>query len=110
VPVSGNYDVENVFIEPVTEHELLTEINNLNENKSAGHDEISAKMIKTIGKEIVKPLTHIHNSTFLTGQIPHFLKMVTPISKQMKVIYLKITDQYGFDMFFKITMTLYLIL
>jgi hypothetical protein len=49
MPVSGNY-VENVFIEPVTEHELLTEINNLNENKSAGHDEISAKMIKTIGK------------------------------------------------------------
>ena len=82
MPVSGNY-VENVFIEPVTEHELLTKINNLNENKSAGHDEISAKMIKTICKEIVKPLTHIHNSTFLTGQIPHFLKiaLVTPIFK-----------------------------
>ena len=83
MPVSGNY-VENVFIEPVTKRELLTEINNLNENKSAGHDEISVKMIKTIGKEIVKPLTHIHNSTFLTGQIPHFLKivaLVTPIFK-----------------------------
>jgi ATP/ADP translocase len=66
-------------------------------------------MIKTIGKEIVKPLTHIHNSTFLTEQIPHFLKiaLVTPISKQMKIIYLKITDQYGFDMFFKITIETY---
>jgi hypothetical protein len=42
-----------MFFEPVTEHELLNEINNLNENKSAGHDEISAKMIKTIGEEIV---------------------------------------------------------
>ena len=72
-----------MFFEPVTEHELLTEINNLNENKSAGHDEISAKMIKTIGEEIVKPLTHIYNSTFLTGKIPNFLKiaLVTPIFK-----------------------------
>ena len=42
-----------MFIEPVTEYELQMEINNLNENKSAGHVEISAKMIKTIGKEIV---------------------------------------------------------
>ena len=72
-----------MFFEPVTEHELLTEINNLNENKSAGHDEISTKMIKTIGEEIVKPLTHIYNSTFLTGKIPNFLKiaLVTPIFK-----------------------------
>jgi hypothetical protein len=72
-----------MFFEPVTEHELLNEINNLNENKSAGHDEISAKMIKTIGEEIVKPLTHIYNSTFLTGKIPNFLKiaLVTPIFK-----------------------------
>jgi hypothetical protein len=37
-----------MFIEPVTEYELKIEINNLNENKSAGHDEVSAKMIKMI--------------------------------------------------------------
>ena len=43
-----------MFIEPVTEYDLQMEINNLNENKSAGYDEISAKMIKTIVKEIVK--------------------------------------------------------
>jgi hypothetical protein len=42
------------------EHELLTEINNLNENKSAGHDEISTKMIKTIGEEIVKRTSNTH--------------------------------------------------
>ena len=72
-----------MFIEPVTEYELQMEINNLNENKSAGHDEISAKMIKTIGKEIVKPLTYIFNLSFQTGKIPKFLKiaLITPIFK-----------------------------
>ena len=55
-----------MFIEPVTEYELQMEINNLNENKSAGHDEISAKMIKTIGKEIVKALTYIFYLSFQT--------------------------------------------
>jgi hypothetical protein len=43
--LNGNY-VESMFIEPVTEYKLQIEINNFNENKSAGHDEISAKMIK----------------------------------------------------------------
>ena len=40
----GNY-VESMFIEPVTENELLNEIINLNENKSAGHDEITLKYL-----------------------------------------------------------------
>ena len=80
--LNGNY-TDSMFIEPVTEYELQMEINNLNENKSAGHDEISAKMIKTIGKEIVKPLTYIFNLPFQTGKIPKFLKiaLITPIFK-----------------------------
>jgi hypothetical protein len=40
-----------MFAEPVTEHEILT-IDNLSTNKSAGHDNISAKIIKTIKQEI----------------------------------------------------------
>jgi hypothetical protein len=67
----------------VTEYDLQIEINNLNENKSAGHDEVSAKMIKTINEEIIKPLTYIYNSTFQTGKIPNFLKLaiISPIYK-----------------------------
>ena len=40
-------------------------------------------MIKTIGKEIVKPLTYIFNLSFQTGKIPKFLKiaLITPIFK-----------------------------
>jgi hypothetical protein len=71
-----------MFFEPVTENELLNEIINLRENKSAGH-EISSKMIKAINAEILKPLTYIYNLTFLTGKIPKSLKiaLVTPIFK-----------------------------
>jgi hypothetical protein len=64
-----------MFFEPVTESEWLNEITNLRENKSAGHNEINA--------EILKPLAYIYNLTFLTGKIPKSLKiaLVTPIFK-----------------------------
>ena len=80
--LNGNY-VDSMFIEPVTEYELQIEINNLNENKSAGHDEVSAKMIKKISENIIKPLTYIYNLSFQTGKIPNFLKLaiVSPIYK-----------------------------
>ena len=43
-----------------TEKELLTEIINLKKNKRADYDEISAKIIKSIANEMVKPLTYIY--------------------------------------------------
>ena len=69
--LNGNY-VESMFIEPVTEYELQIEINNLSETKSAGHDDKSARMIKIISEEIIKPLTYIYNLSFETGKIPFF--------------------------------------
>ena len=72
-----------MFTEPVTEYEILTEIDNLNVTKSVGHDNIGAKMVKAIKQEICKPLAHIFNLTFETGLIPNTLKiaLVTPIFK-----------------------------
>jgi hypothetical protein len=35
-----------MFAEPITEYEIITEIEKLNTNKSAGYDEISFKMVK----------------------------------------------------------------
>jgi hypothetical protein len=58
-------------------------INNLNVNKSAGHDKVSAKMIKKISENIIKPLIYIYNLSFQTGKIPNFLKLaiISPIYK-----------------------------
>ena len=71
------------FVEPVTEIEVKIEIDKLNQNKSAGYDELSAKVIKFIGNEICRSLAHIFNLTFTTGIIPDSLKiaLVTPVYK-----------------------------
>ena len=72
-----------MFAEPITEHEIITEIDQLKSNKSAGHDEFNTKLIQTIKLEISKSLTHIFNLTFQSGLIPDSLKiaLVTPIYK-----------------------------
>ena len=47
-----------MFAEPITEYEIITEIDQPKSNKSAGHDEFNTKLIQTIKLEISKPLTH----------------------------------------------------
>ena len=71
------------FLEAVTEHEVRNEIGKINATKSPGYDGLSAKIIKLVANEISKPITQIFNQTFLTGNIPHQLKiaLVTPIHK-----------------------------
>ena len=59
-----------MFLDTVTEKEVGNEINNLNGNKSCGHDEIPAKLVKKISKFTVKPQTYIYNQSLLTGVIP----------------------------------------
>ena len=72
-----------MFAEPITEYEIITEIDQLKSNKGAGHDEFNAKLTQTIKLEISKPLTHIFNLTFQSELIPDSLKiaLVTPIYK-----------------------------
>ena len=79
----SNKITDSMFLEPLTEMELLPEINSLNDKKSTGHDEISAKIIKYARCEIIKPLTYIYNLTFQNGKIPDILKkaLVTPVFK-----------------------------
>ena len=72
-----------VFLDPVTDDEVLNEVKQFDANKSSGHDDISRKVVKAISCYIVKPLTHIFNLSFLTGKIPDALKiaLVTPVYK-----------------------------
>ena len=67
---------ESMFAEPITEYEIITKIDQLKSNKSAGHDEFNTKLIQTIKQEICKPLTHIFNLTFQSELIPDSLKIV----------------------------------
>ena len=80
--LTNNYK-ESMFLEPITIDEIETEITNMKQNKSPGYDNISSKIIKLTAKNISESLTHILNTTFLTGIIPDKLKiaLVTPIFK-----------------------------
>jgi hypothetical protein len=70
-------------LEPIIKYEIRNEIEKLNTTKSPGYDDLSAKIIKIVAKEMSEPLTQIFNQTFLTGNIPQELKiaLVTPIYK-----------------------------
>lgn len=70
------------YMNPVTVDEISLCILNLKDS-SPGHDEISAKVVKSVLPYIVKPLTHIFNCSLLNGIIPSPLKTarVSPIFK-----------------------------
>ena len=77
-----NY-MKSMFSEAVSEYEIKTETEKLKQNKCAGHDGLSAKVIKIIGNEISKPLAHIFNQSLITGVITNSLKiaLITPVYK-----------------------------
>lgn len=68
--------VENsIFLEPVTETEILNTINNLKNSNSTGFDDFSVKIIKQCAHLLAKPLSHIINSCFRDGCFPNLLKL-----------------------------------
>ena len=66
------------------ESEILKLINDLNNEKSAGHDEFSAKFLKLCAPYISVPLVTIFNRAISCGIYPDLLKIarVTPIHKK----------------------------
>ena len=64
-------------------NEISDIVSNLKLNKSAGCDEISPKVIKSVIPYISKPLCEIFNISFYTGKFPNKLKIakVPPVFK-----------------------------
>ena len=79
----GESNHNSIFLDAITESEVLREIGQLDVNKLGGYDKITPKVVKAVSKQIVKPLTHIYNQSFVTGIVPSELKIavVTPIFK-----------------------------
>ena len=75
--------IQTLFLNPVTENEIINIISSLKNTKSKGHDGISSNLLKLIHKEISKPLAHVINLSFQTGKVPSLFKVavVTPIYK-----------------------------
>ena len=59
------------------------QLDNLNVNKPGGPDEMSPKLIKTLGYHLVKPLTLLFNNSLHLRQVPCQWKMAS--WKQLRV-------------------------
>lgn len=75
--------VNSMFVEPVTQLEILKIVNKIKPKTSYGHDEISTKLIKDVIFNIIVPLTHIINRSIHSGICPDDLKIakIIPIYK-----------------------------
>ena len=74
---------KSLYLSNITISEIILEINNLEQNKSPGHDEFTAKFLK-ISHEIIAPiLCDIFNLSINKGEYPDMLKIakVLPIFK-----------------------------
>ena len=75
---------QSLFFAPSVEEEIKDIVNNLNEKKSCGYDDITHFLLKNIVNEIITPLTHISNLS--SGTVPLKMKIarVVPIFKKGK--------------------------
>lgn len=73
-----------MFLSPATENNVIMAISKLSNKKCSGYDEITDEIVKLCHTSIVKPLTHIINSSFECGTFPNALKVskVIPLYKK----------------------------
>jgi len=73
-----------MFCNPVDPGEIYKIIMNFKNNKSPGADNIGPKLLKVISSDILAPLNHIFNLSFITGIVPDSMKIakVIPIYKK----------------------------
>lgn len=72
-----------IFLDIVTETDVILAVKTLKIKQSSGHDNISTKLLQRSFHAILQPLTHIINRSFTTGIVPSQLKQakVIPIYK-----------------------------
>ena len=62
-----NSNPHSMFLNPITEHELLCIVLNLPNKKSSGHDSVNCPLIKEVIQVISKPLVFIINLSLTAG-------------------------------------------
>jgi hypothetical protein len=70
-PIDHNLPIFNISNNPVTNFEVLTTFHQLNSKKSEDHTGISMYFFKNLVLQLVSPLTHIFNLSFVNGVVPH---------------------------------------
>ena len=70
--IRPNFSLDNITI---TEQDVKDQLHALNTSKPSGPDEIAPKLLKTLGTELIKPLTLLFNKSISLGQVPSQWKM-----------------------------------
>ena len=75
---------QSMFINPVSQSDIINVIHKLKPKTSSGFDSVSCKLMKCIAEYIIDPLTHIVNVSICTGIGPSQMKLakVIPIYKK----------------------------
>ena len=81
--LSNMNSMDSMYIEPVTEEEILQLVNNAKSKTSKGHDGLDMCLVKKIIPHIVTPLKHICNTSLQKGIFPDSMKKarVIPLFK-----------------------------
>jgi len=76
-------NMRSMFLDPVVPSDVLLTTYNLKPKLSQGYDGISTKLLKETISNILQPITHIINRSFVTGIVPQDLKIakIIPIYK-----------------------------
>ena len=79
--LSNMSDTNYLYMEPLTEEEIIQLVNNAKSRKSKGHDDLDMCLVKKI--HIVTPLQHIFNTSLQKGIFPDSMKKarVIPLFK-----------------------------
>lgn len=77
------YNVNSMFLQPVNAYDVLKQINLFRTNCASGVNGVTTNVIKYSYTFFFKPLEHIINLIFKSGEVPeHFKKtVITPIFK-----------------------------
>ena len=81
--LSNMNNMDSLYIEPVTEEEIIQLVNNAKSKTSKGHDDLDMCLVKKIIPYVVTPLKHIFNTSLQKGIFPDSMKKarVIPLFK-----------------------------
>ena len=79
----GNRIKSSIFLNPVTELEIINIVSSAKTKYSKGFDDISMALLKALIKHLAIPLAYIFNLSFLNGVFPNKCKIakVIPLYK-----------------------------
>ena len=80
----GENSIHSMYLHKTNPNEISKILGNLNNRKSSGSDELSARFLQLCAPHVAEPLTYIFNASISTGVYPDHLKIarVTPIFKK----------------------------